>query len=48
MTDTVVITEVDAVTHVVISRVKTHVRSGEFSWYHRMYNVIVKVLHKLR
>jgi len=46
MTGTVVLTEVDAATCVVISRVENHVRYGELVRYHRMFNVIAKVLHK--
>ena len=47
MTGNVIMPEVDAVMHVLLSREKTSALH-EISWYQWMYNILNEILHKLR
>ena len=44
----IVISRIDALMHVILSKVEKHVPYGEFSWYLRMRNAINDVSHKLK
>jgi hypothetical protein len=48
MTGKIVISEVDPLTHVVLSKAEKRVPYGEFSWYHKVYNVKEEMSHTPR
>jgi len=48
MNGNVVVSEADACMYVVLRKVEKHVSYGEFSWYHRMDNVVTELSHKQR
>ena len=47
VTGKVVISEVDALTSVVLSKAEKHVPHGQINWYNKMYNSIAEVSRKL-
>jgi hypothetical protein len=47
MTGNFVISEVDALTSVVLSKAEEFVPYGQINWYNRMFNAIAEVLRKL-